>query len=352
MYTTHLESFDELRARTLERWDGLLARGIMVLVRQSTVKQAREYVHSAQFQFRQVQVAARFGIRDEDITVVDLRGESGSRPERRKLFRVAADVIERGGCGVLMLADHNRLGRNVHDAARVFSAMQRHRGVIIVDGQLLDPCDPGDLKTLYDMAVAAEMENRSRAAYQTKIKRELSGRGGYRYQLPSGMVWASPHDPAYVKAMEHAGLSDWVADALRALERGDAYTARTTVSRFKEDHRLAGHTLLPMPFPDADVYRSITLRFQWLVEEGSLTGLMRRVEEDAAWPVAGKYPSTRSSAWRPSSSVRWRPWWPNQLRIWFQRPALYGRYAITWRQHSKISESVIMEAASARRSHA
>lgn len=288
-----------------------IAKGVAGFFRQSSRFQARENTGSQAVQENSLRWLAPFGVKAEDVTVVLAYGESGRPGVVREKFRQLEELIERDQVGLVLLARHDRLGRSEADAIRVFNLMAARGVLMMVDGRIYDPADEGDAFILKIYAQFAEYENRARVRWMLMSRFAKAQRLANRTKLPSGLVWASPEDPEYVTRLESAGLMHW----LDQLDRHRAVSYRH------------GQAFYVLPYPDAEVARSVELRLQWLFETRSLSGVIQRIRHHPEWPRPGRVPVlTPNFRFNPLVAPVWQLVKRGRLHQWFHSPALYGTY--------------------------
>lgn len=312
----------------LDRLTQAARRGIAVFIRQSTVHQALENVGSQAVQHQAVALLDRLGVPRSRTYVIDACGESGSPGVRRERFEQLERLIVEDRVGMIILAQHHRLGRDEVAAAQLFARAEAHGVLLLVGGRIFDPGDANDKLSLSIFSAFAEYENRARIRWMTMAKLALAREGRLRLALPAGLVWASPEDPAYVERAHAAGLGDW-------LQRAQQETA---ISSVKD-----GRRYYILPYPDRDVVLSIELRFRWLFEHQSLMGVLRDIRAGReGWPHAGRLPfygpaSTDGALvnggrgyyrFSQRGVITWIPARSHALLRWFRSPALYGRYQL------------------------
>jgi DNA invertase Pin-like site-specific DNA recombinase len=297
-----------------------IARGVVGFYRQSSLMQARFNVGSQAAQEDQVRHLEPFGVGPEGVHVVLAYGESGRSGVVRRKFRELMRLVRGGKVGLILLARHDRVGRNTKDSRALYDLLVEHQVLLMVDGRIYDPADEGDAFILNMYAAFAEYENRARARWIMLSRLAKARRLEARIPLPTGLVWASLDDPVYVQRMMKAELGAWV-DAAREPGR---HLAKSIVG---------DQTCYVLPFPDRDVARSIELRLQWLLEEGSMPGLLDRILHDPAWPHPGKMPvMRRNQRFDPEITPSWEHEATlTRLYDWFRSPALYGVYSYTAR---------------------
>lgn len=310
-----------------ERLTNAVDREVWLLIRQSSYVQGRLNVGSAEVQRQQSRYVRPFGVEPDGIRVVDARGESGRAGADRPQFAALLEAARAGRIGILLLARHDRLGRNDEDSSALFAALSRTGGLVMVDGRCYDPSEPHDKLMLGLQAQFAEYENNARMRWMQLSRWSLVKRLEYRVPLPSGMVWASLDDEEYVRRMTDAGLGAWLT---RVQADPAAYRAASKASdRVAQDREARAY--YPLPFPDASVARSIELRLAWLRELESVTAVQRRIERDPRWPRPGMVPVTRGRRYVAGARAHWVPVERSALLRWFRSPALYGTYAASSR---------------------
>jgi DNA invertase Pin-like site-specific DNA recombinase len=291
-----------------------ISKGVAGFFRQSSMLQARENLGSQSVQEDSLRWLKPFGVREEDVKVVLAYGESGRPGVVREKFRELERMIERDQVGLVVLARHDRLGRSEADATRVFNVMAERGTLMMVDGRIYDPADEGDAFILKIYAQFAEYENRARVRWMMMSRFAKAQRLSERIKLPSGLIWASPEDPEYVGRLHAAGLIHWLDD----LDRHRAVSHRN------------GQRYYILPYPDADVSRSVELRLRWILEMRSLSGVLYRIRDDPEWPRPGKVPMLPTHfRFDPHVTPVWKLVRRAYLHQWFLLPALYGTYAFS-----------------------
>lgn len=289
-----------------------IARGVVGFFRQSTLAQKFRNIGSQHAQEDQIRYLEPFGVHRQDVRVVLAYGESGSRDVVRRKFQELKMLVENGEVGLVVLARHDRLGRNEADSADLFEAMAEHGTLLMVDGRIYDPSDEGDEFILGIYAKFAEFENRARVRWMMMSRLAKAERLQARILLPTGLVWASPDDPDYIQQMESNGLQSWLVD----LEK-----------RHRAVSRVEGRAYYVLPYPDREVARSVELRLQWLLETRSLREVLRRIRTHPDWPRPGQLPgSAAGTLFNPARRPKWEPVQKHALYKWFQSPSLYGTY--------------------------
>jgi DNA invertase Pin-like site-specific DNA recombinase len=313
-----------------------IRRGVVLLIRQSSSVQ-RGNRGSQLYQRNQIGFLAAYGVRPEEVhSIIATGDDSESASSAGPHFRELLARIQAGKCGLVVIAHDDRLARNDHVSA-LLDALAAVDGLLMVGGQVFDPGDAAQRLFLDLQATLAKFENRQRAMRIVASKMSLAREFKCRIALPTGLVWADPGDPVYLKHLRAAGL-EHVLD--------DLPTHR------EEWINKQGTRRLILPFPDRQVFESIRLRLQYLREERSVPGVIRRIHEDPSWPVPGHIPVMRKSVFDPEArltagpddvagaQLRWVPlhsatvgFLPgldrSRLHTWFKSPALYGTYRMS-----------------------
>lgn len=191
----------------------LSTRRIVLWIRQSTAIQRQRHLGSDQVQRQQMRYLEPLGVTPAMVDIIDARGESGQGGAAKPLFHQLLRDVEGGEVGILVLARHDRLSRSDADSTRMFDALARRRALIMVDGHVYDPSEPNDELVLKMQAAVAQYENKARARWMMLTRLALAQQYAFRIRLPTGLVWASPSDPAYVARLQAAGLGDWLTTA-------------------------------------------------------------------------------------------------------------------------------------------
>lgn len=296
-------------------------RGVALFVRTSTKEQAdRDTRGSPTAQLEAgYDDAERLGVPRAEVALVDAFGEAGTRKANRKQFRRLRALVRAGAVGVVIAPEHHRISRNVADAEAFFRECADMNVLLLINGQPFDPRVPTDRYMLGMMAQFAQYENDSRIRWLLRGKLQRAKNLAARFALPTGLVWASPEDPAYVKAAHDAGLTHYLQQTRHHLAKSPT----------------EGLTYFVLPFPDRDVEACARLRVQWLLEPG---GSVQRVYErintpGSGWPRQriGLVPKTiGSSRWHSGMSYakpsQWDPATLRGLAHYLASPSLYGRY--------------------------
>jgi DNA invertase Pin-like site-specific DNA recombinase len=295
------------------------SRQMVLVIRQSTMLQRRENEGSDAAQRRAGAVVRMFNRKEEEVEVLDMRGESASGIKARPHFQRLLERARRGEIGVILLARADRLSRNDGDSVAIFDAMRQHGGVIVVDGRVYDPNNPSDELMLQIQATFAQYDQRMRTRWFMATRLGLAQQLRYRRQLPSGLCWASPSDPLYRSLAAQSGTDSWL------------HSLRDNPSTYRAWCKFRDTPHYPLPYPDADVYRTVVLRTQWFNETGSISAVYRRIRTDPAWPANrhGMVPLTSQRPFSSDSRVEWVRVNKHSLRSWLLSPALYGIYTFT-----------------------
>ena len=307
-----------------ERLRRALERDIILVIRVSSLRQAEESEGGIKHQRQQVFHLYQHQIPPERIEVLDLLGESGRVDAHRPRFRALVKRAESGSVGVVIFAYGDRISRNDYDAQQLFDALAAYGGLVVLNGMPFDPADPHQRAMLSMTTVLAEVDNEGRRARLCDA-RLAKAQGGTMYRaLVSGMVWGSPEDPRFVKAMRRAGLREWLQS--------------DRLERYSVGYRKDGRMYYPFPFPDSEVYESVGLRLAWLEETRSVQSVVERMETDALWPRPGYYPVVPHGVFNPEQGVVWEPIRRHlrstqvcraALYRFYRKPELFGIYEIT-----------------------
>jgi DNA invertase Pin-like site-specific DNA recombinase len=305
-------------ARRHIRFESCLARGVALFIRQSTQHQKHHNLGSAEVQRRQLDFLVPYGISSANVRLYDALGESGRAGADRAVFNRLLDDVRAGLIGLLVLGRHDRMARNDVDSAALIAALVKSKSMLLIGGRLFDPSDPHDKFILGIHAQMAEYENAIRLFWMQSSRLRQIERRAYCYQLPSGLVWASPDDDAYADRLRAENMAEWLAP----FEDGTRKGYHTQVIH-------NGTILYPLPFPDRRVILSVELRMRWLLESGSLAHVARCIHSHPEWPSEhlGQVPVTTGTRWSTDMQVCWHRVHRNALRVWFLSPALYGIYS-------------------------
>jgi len=274
-----------------------IARGVALVLRQSTGRQAERNLGSARWQEDQINFLRPFGATVDNVTLFDARGESGREGANKPVFSELLRRVEQGEFGVVVCAFADRLSRFEDDSRRLYRAVLQCGGRIVIGGQILNPADPGHWLILQIYAILAEFENAQRTLRMVSSRDALVATFAHQVPLPTGLVWASKDDPAYLALAREARLLHWV-DAL------DETHAKCVVD---------GQVRYILPEPDAEIFTSVQLRFEWMLETGDIDAVIDRIHTDPRWPRPGEIPARttfvfdadpkRRPEWVPLKSV-------------------------------------------------
>lgn len=316
-------------------------RGVALLVRQSSKTQKTGNIGSGYFQFDQLHHLKLYGIDPERADVFDLRGETGRANAKRPDFRDFLEKIRAGLYGVVIATLTDRVARNKSDLDEVVQALANVDGMLVVNGRIYDPTDPGHRLILGILAQIARHDNEMRVLRSLTSKVALSRRLELVIPLPTGLVWASPQDPTFLEALRREGLESCVEEK--------ALGSHKAVARRKDGN------LYILPFPDEEVQRALRLLLEWLLETRDLGTVLDRIEKgEDGWPRAGCFPIYQSRRYDASKIERCRQsdgLWKRivgredgrnelargTLRDFLSSPALYGTYAYECEGLSSIS---------------
>ncbi|HEU4700003.1 MAG TPA: recombinase family protein [Gemmatimonadales bacterium] len=312
---------DEIQAADFAtRVQEAAARGIVNVIRQSSLRQRKLNLGSPLAQRDHLHLLEAYGVSTAHAQTVDLNAESARTSGARPNFEALLKEIRDGAIGIVVFADYDRASRNQDDSNALFAALAATDGLLFVNGTIYDPRNPNHRMALGFQSVMAEFDNEQRTNRMAAARMAKARRLGFPLVLPSGLVWANPDDPEYVHRLHQAGL---------------AYH----LERLAEHHAVYerdGHRFYILPFPDADVYRSIELRFEWLLSEGSLAPVVARMDSDPEWPRPGLIPITRGRVFNPKQPMEWvpllyrpdgkTPFVRGGINKWFLSPSFYGSY--------------------------
>lgn len=302
-----------------------VARGVVLFIRQSSRAQLKDNKGSGAVQADQPNFLRFYGVEPKSITVIDARGESGQPGAPRPQFDRLKRLCARGQVGVLVLARHDRMGRDSEASNELLDLAKKHNVVLLVGGRVFDPSRSEDLVMLRIQAALAEFENAQRRAWMMLTRHALAKQLRFALSLPAALVWASPSDQDYTKRLAAAGMSHLVSDV--ELRKHRAYVERD------------GRTYYILPYPDRDVWQAAKLMLEWFLETQDLREVLRRICEDPRWPSdrAGHIPTARSYRFDRGAHINWepvvgrsdgrfeKPVWT--LANWLKSPALYEIYS-------------------------
>lgn len=292
-----------------------LSKHAQVFVRQSSDKQRQEHTGSADLQLQEAAYLEVLGWPADRIEVVDARGESGRAGAHRPQFAHLLESVRSGRVGIVAVGRSDRLGRNDVDSAIFLEAAALSHTLVMVGGRIYNPASDADSMMLGMMAKFAEYENKARTRWMMSSRLAKARKLEQRILLPTGLVWASPQDGEYVARLQASGLTHW----LEQLDEHQEMSSRNGIPY---------HIL---PYPDAEVARSVELRIRWLLETGDLGEVLQRIYTDPLWPRPGRIPVLRAVRYLPGQTPEWKGGTRSQqwarLKQWFDAPALYGAYS-------------------------
>lgn len=293
-----------------------LRKGARVLIRQSSNVQRLKHTGSADVQLEAVEVLRQLGWEEEQIEIVDARGESADFDKPRPKFNALLRDVRAGEVGIVTIGRGDRLGRNDLESSIFLEACAQTRTYILDGSKLYNPASVNDKLVLRLFSVFAEYENQARTRWLLRARFAKARKLEYRIPLPTPLVWASPDDPEYRAAMIEAGLLHW-------LDNLDLH---------KPASRIDDKVYRILPVPDSAAVRATELALAWLLETGDPAVVLERIfDATSGWPHPGKLPVVRSRVYDPrTTEVRWesgtrrRQW--GRLRDWIRTPTLYGYY--------------------------
>lgn len=290
------------------------ARKVLLFVRQSSRRQVTAHKHSVDVQLKQLR---HFDVPADRVVTILALGESGAADRERRQFEDMLARIESGEIGAVVVARHDRIGRNEADNVRFLDTLARHGAVLMVDGHVFDPASPEDKMILRIYGTFAEYENQLRARWMRLTALAAAKRLAFRVRLPSPLVWASPDDPAYVERLHGAGLGDWLEGLPREPVAGRVFTLAE------------GRRYFPLPFPDRVAVGAADLLVRWVAASDTVGDAVARTFVDPAWPSdhRGEFPVVRARRYvADEAAVEWVPIDREAVAKWVLRPALNGTY--------------------------
>jgi DNA invertase Pin-like site-specific DNA recombinase len=317
----------------IDRLAVLAAKGVGLLIRVSSARQRKRSKGSQKYQQDQVRFLEGYRASTDSIRVFDARGESAKPGAHRPVFKELVAAVRRREIYVVLVSDADRISRNDPDAETLYNALQEIGGLVVVNGEIHDPANSNHRFLLRLRSLIAQYENEQRAFRSLTSKSAKARDLALFVKLPTGLVWASPEDQAFVERMREAGLGDRITEEALALHR-------TQVRR-------DGRRYFVFPYPDREINHACTLAVAWLREEGSLTGLLKRIQSDPEWPRPGQFPAVGGWHFNPEAEVAWKPLvgcddgrderGRGALYDWFRSPAVYGTYEANFPMLRKLS---------------
>lgn len=300
-------------------------RKAALLVRVSSEDQAKNSKGSIEFQRSQQNQVHRFGGNPQAVPVYDALGQSTRQGVSRPDIEHLREAIRRGDVRCLILGWTSRLGRTLQGPVEdLLKDLKGARGAIISQGRYFDLTDYEDAHRVRYQILDAQLQNEQRAfecsvsRYTQAAKLELA------LPLPTGLVWASPTDQRFERAMDRAGLADQLT------------------STALQEHRTRVQSLdgarYVFPDPRDDCWKAVQFIGHALIRGGSVASALEAVRDASGtdYPRPGYLPSVRSSLYG-RGSVRWTPvrGRPDgrdeqavvRVRNHFSSPALYGVYS-------------------------
>lgn len=318
----------------IDRLPNLAAMGTGLLIRVSTAQQRRKSDGSQRYQRDQSRFLRDYHASTDNLILFDARGESARANASRPVFRELIDAVRGRKIFVVLVSDADRIARNDPDAEELYDALKEIGGLVVINGEIHDPANLNHRLLLRLRAVIAQYENEQRAIRSLTSKSAKARDLALPVKLATGLVWAFPDDPEFAARMEAAGLG-------HLLSLDSLASHRTTVNR-------DGKKMFVFPYPDADVEKACRLAVRWLLEEGSVRGLLDRIDSDPEWPRFGEFPAV--GCWRfdpQAGDVTWKrlrnredgrdELGPGVLYDWLGSPSVYGTYKATFPKLKQLS---------------
>jgi len=170
--------------RSMEMVLAAVGRGVAGFFRQSPDTRRQRHKGSQRAWEEQMEQLAPFGVARDQVRLILAHGEPGGEDTVRRGFQELKEAIQSGTVGLVLLAWHDRLGRNTPDAAEVFALMGEHRVLLMADGRIYDPSNNADRLILglhaqlteYTAGVCARWRAMTRLARARKCERGSGGR--------------------------------------------------------------------------------------------------------------------------------------------------------------------------------
>ncbi|MBI3568904.1 MAG: recombinase family protein [Gemmatimonadetes bacterium] len=311
----------ELSSNIQRRLEVLAHGPIGLIVRVSSEEQL-EHAGSLEIQQHQFRHLEPYGVEsiqvERYISVESAHGEQ-ERPDFERLLR-------RVSCGAIrfvVAAFADRVSRNWPQFDRLGAALKAVKGMIMLEGDIFDLSTS---KGEFDYRDAA-----NRAVYQSeqRIQRNIVHKCGKAKRLalpvqqPVGYCWASLEDPAYVREIDRQHMRH----ALGSAPEGHL----TNVVR-------QGLRYLVLPYPDREVYESMVLRRDVLLQTEDIRAVVDMIHTDSAWPRKHHIPvRRRGNLFALTAPLGWadlreyramtsRDSVASLLAGWYRSPSLYGVY--------------------------
>lgn len=316
MLTSHRGSFSGHNAITREDIIAAGERGILAIIRQSSEQQIRENVGSGMFQLDFVRGQLQYyGFTLDQAKVLGAgTAESAMGEKPRPAFEELLQRLRADEAGLVVYPEHHRSNRNGLHSRQLADVCAEHNVLILTSGGVFDARLDEHYFMLQMFGVFWEYQQRCYAAGQTAAKFAKAQRLGLITPMPAGILWGAPANPDFRRELERAGLTGCL-DAIRD-------------GRHKTTARMDNMDYYVLPFPDADVARSVELRLAWLRETQSLAEVYRRIVDGAdGWPRKGLVPTNSFMRWEKGSDPGWARVQRTSLASWFRNPALFGIYA-------------------------
>jgi DNA invertase Pin-like site-specific DNA recombinase len=300
-------------------------RRILLWMRHSDPTEAETADGSREDQLGQIEYLRPYGITLDHplVDVIFAAGETATKRELRAFFEFELMGRLEAGTHVLLLANEvDRVSRNMMDGLWFIEACQKNQVLVIVQGQILDPRTLDDEHRLYELFVHASWESGRRNQRLQRNRARAASKGRMRRPVPTGLIHACPADPLYrarlrtmAKELDDPSIRRWIS--------------KEQLATHQSGSELNGSPCYVLPYPDAEVYRSVQLRIEWLLECGSLRQVQQRINTGYGdWPKGreGKVPVMHTSIFRHTNRVVWKKVSLQQMRNWFRCPGLYGIY--------------------------
>jgi DNA invertase Pin-like site-specific DNA recombinase len=318
----------------IDRIAKLAAQGVGVLIRVSSAQQRKHSKGSQKYQRDQIRFLESYGAPTNNLRIFDARGESARVGADRPVFRQLVAAVRRREVHVVLVSDADRISRNDPDAEDLYNALVEVGGLIIINGEIHDPSNSNHRFLLRLRTLIAQYENEQRAFRSLTSKSAKARELAVPIKLATGLVWASPEDRDFVERLREAGMGDLITEE--------------ALAGHKTRVRKGGRNYYVFPFPDREVKVACELAVRWLCEEGSLTGLLQRIQSDPQWPSPGHFPAVGCWSFDPAViKATWKPLMGRAdgrdelgrgvLYDWFQSPSIYGIYAVQFPKLRKVS---------------
>lgn len=207
-----------------------LSRKAALYVRQSSDEQVQMNTGSTDYQRDQARYPLAWGWPPERVETIDCDlGLSGAAPDHRPGYQRLTREIAQDEIGAIFLADLTRGGRDAAEWFRLLTLCQTHDTLIVLDGQVYDPNNSGELLIARMLATLAEHENRMRRETLQRGRLAKAAKGQAVSPPPAGYEraadgsWQKDPDPN-VQAAVAAVLRTFLRErscgrTVRALKR-------------------------------------------------------------------------------------------------------------------------------------